>query len=452
MKNASWMIALLVGVVAGVAIDRTIGGSGASRPQPSRPAPTAPAAARPAAPGGAAPTPSTTVAKVSIRDDDPARGPAGAPITIALFSDFQCPFCARVEPTLKQVEQAFPGSVRVVWKHQPLPATMHPQARPAAEAAEAAREQGKFWEMHDRLFESQRSLSPELYESTARALGLDVERFKRSLAAHAGGPRIDEDQRLAASVGATATPTLYVNCRRIEGAYPFDSIKPILDEEIRTAGALAKAGKSGPELYAAACEENLKKFPPTPVAGAPSLVPGGKAAVTVRADDPVKGKATASVTVVEFSDFQCPYCARATPTVNEMEAAFPQDVRVVWKHFPLSFHANAMPAALAAEAAREQGGSAKFWAMHDKLFANQAALSEAAYTQYARELGLDLARFRRDMESPKLKARVQEDAALAQRLGVNGTPTFIVNGERASTNSLRPTIERQLAQAKTAVK
>ena len=106
------------------------------------------------------------------------------------------------------------------------------------------------------------------------------------------------------------------------------------------------------------------------------------------------------MTMVVFSDFQCPYCARATPAVKEHRDAYPNDVRIVWKHLPLPFHPNAMPAALAAEAAREQGGAPKFWAMHDKLFANQAALSEATYEQYARELGLDQARFKKDLADP----------------------------------------------------
>ena len=452
MKQVSWLVALVVGIVLGVSADRMMGGAGSARPaSPTRPAP-AGAAARPSAP----PTPVTTAAKVPLRSDDPARDPEGAKVTIVLFSDFQCPYCARVEPIVRQVEQAYPGAVRIVWKHQPLPATMHPQARPAAEAAEAAREQGKFWEMHDKLFASQRALSPELYESAARDLGLDVERFKQSLASHSGAARIDEDQKLAASVGASATPTLYVNCRRIEGAYPFDSIKPILDDEVRKSDALAREGKAGAALYDAVCEDNVKKYRATPAAGAaaaaapaPAAIPGGRSAIPVRQDDPVKGKAMAPVTMVLFSDFQCPYCARATPAVKEIESVYPNDVLIVWKHFPLPFHPNAMPAALAAEAAREQGGPAKFWAMHDKLFANQAALSEATYEQYARELGLDVARFRRDLASPKLRARVEEDAQLAQRIGMNGTPTFVVNGERVvGSGALRPAVDRQLALAR----
>ncbi len=419
------------------------------------------AAPRPAAQGneGPPPLPATSAARVPLRKDDPVRGPADAKVTIAVFSDFQCPFCARLQPTLRQIEQAFPGAVRISWKHLPLPPTMHPQARPAAEAAEAAREQGKFWEMHDRLFAAQRSLSPELYRATARELGLDAARFDAALASHAGAVRIDEDLRLAASVAANATPTLFVNCRRVEGAYPFESLKPLIEEELRKADALARSGRPAAELYEAACAENLRLFGggapaaavPAAAAPSPAAAAGGADAVPIRRDDPVRGRAGAPLTVVLFSDFQCPYCARAEPSVRAVEAAYPADVRVVWKHLPLPMHPNAMPAALAAEAARVQGGGVKFWAMHDRLFSNQGALSEATYERYARELGLDLTRFRRDMADPALRARVEEDARLAQRLGVNGTPTFLVNGERVvGADGLRATVDRLVAQARQA--
>jgi protein-disulfide isomerase len=405
----------------------------------------------PRPPPKAPPAPAASAARVPLRPDDPARGPASAKVTIALFSDFQCPFCSRVEPTLRQLEQAFPGQLRVVWKHRPLP--FHKEARPASEAAEAAREQGKFWEMHDRLMAHQSSLSASLFESTAREIGLDLPRFKKALEAHAGARRIDEDGALASSVGASGTPTLFINCRRLAGAYPFETFKPIVEEELRKADALARGGKSGPALYGALCDENVKRFGAAaaaqPASPQPTVLPGGAAAVPLRPDDPVKGRAGAPVTLVLFSDFQCPFCARANPAVKEIEDAYPGQVRIAWKHLPLPMHKNAVPAALATEAARAQGGSAKFWAMHDKLFANQGALSADAFEGYARGLGLDLARFRADLASPKLRARVDEDAQLAAKLGISATPTFVVNGERVvGSGGLRGAVERQLAQAK----
>jgi protein-disulfide isomerase len=176
--------------------------------------------------------------------------------------------------------------------------------------------------------------------------------------------------------------------------------------------------------------------------------PTTNVAVPLRADDPARGGQRALVTVVEFSDFQCPFCSRALPAVQELEKAYGRDVRVVWKHLPLSFHPNAMPAAIAAEAAREQG---KFWEMHDKLFADQAALSPATYEKYAKELGLDLARFRAAMQASATRARVEADAAAAASAGVTGTPSFVVNGDVVlGSTALREAVDRQLGKARLA--
>jgi protein-disulfide isomerase len=405
--------------------------------QPDRPAP-----------------PPAQAAKVTIRPDDPARGPEAAKLTIVVFSEFQCPFCARVEPTLKRIQETWPEAVRIVWKHQPLP--FHPQARPAALAAEAARAQGKFWELHDRLFANQAALAPERYEEWAKELGLDLERFRRDAAADETKARVDEDQRLAAQVGAQGTPTLFLNCRKVVGALPFESFQPIVEEELKKAdAAIAGGAKPGPALYERLCDANLKalgqgaRAEPAPPPAAPPALDAKALAAAVRADDPVRGARQAPVTVLVFSDFQCPFCSRAVPTIERIEAAYRDDVRIVWKHQPLAFHANAVPAALAAEAAREQG---KFWEMHDKLFENQRDLSAATLERLARELGLDEARFRAAMGDPRLKARIEQDRALAEKVGASGTPTFIVGGERVvgavPFDTMKPVIDRQLALAK----
>jgi protein-disulfide isomerase len=406
-----------------------------------------PAGAAPAAPRA----PPAQAAKVSFRADDPARGPATAKVTVVLFSDFQCPFCARMEPTLRGLEAAWPGLVRVVWKHQPLP--FHAQAFPAAMAAEAARAQGKFWPMHDKLFANQAALASAPYARWAGELGLDVARFEKDLSSSAARARIEEDQRLAAQVGAQGTPTSFLNCRKLVGALPLESFRAAVEEELRKADAAIAAGvKPGPALYERLCEENVKTLaaaPPAPVPpeAAPAPALDAKAVLReVRADDPARGKRGAPLTVLVFSDFECPFCSRALPTLKQIEQTYRDDVRIVWKHQPLPFHKNALPAALAAEAARQQG---KFWEMHDKMFENQRDLSQASLERLAGELGLDLARFRAATQDPALRARVEQDQALAQRLGANGTPTFIVGGERVvgalPFESFRPVIDRQLA-------
>ena len=379
--------------------------------------------------GGAAPSPQapppppSSASKVPVRPDDPVKGPKAAKVTLVVFSDFQCPFCARVEPTLKQLEETYRSDLRVVWKNQPL--AMHPQAMPAALAAEAAREQGKFWPMHDLMFANQQQLAPPMYEQWAKQLGLDLRRFKAAMASPAARARVEEDMRLGNSVGASGTPTSFVNCRQLVGAVPIDAFKRLVDEEVRKADGLLKKGvKLDGGFSDRICDENVKAVASAAPAGP---APAAPQPVAVRPDDPVRGNPRAPVTVVEFSDFQCPFCSRALPTLKQVEQGYGNQVRVVWKHQPLAMHPQAMPAALAAEAAREQG---KFWEMHDKLFQNQQALDPQSLERYARELGLDLARFRGAQADPRLRARVEEDQALAARLGITGTPTFVVNGEK----------------------
>jgi protein-disulfide isomerase len=392
-----------------------------------------------------APPPSAPAApaasRIPVRADDPVRGPKVAKVTVVLFSDFQCPFCGRVEPTLKQISEAYPGDVRIVWKHQPLP--MHPSAMPAAEAAEAAHEQRKFWEMHDRMFAAQQQLSPAQYETWARELHLDLGKFRGSIEQHRSRGRIEEDVKLASAVGATATPTLFLNCRQVVGARPFEELKGIIDQEIEKASDLISAGtKLDGAFYDEMCDRNVKAV----VAQAPAPAPA--VAVPLRSDDPMRGNARAPVTIVVFSDFQCPFCVRAEDTLGEVRKAYGEKIRIAWKHQPLSIHPNAFPAAVASEAAREQG---KFWEMHDRMFANQAALSAESYERWARELGLDVDRFRRSLQERKLAQRVADDASLGSRIGAGGTPTFFVNGERVlgavSFEQMKVVIDRQLGRS-----
>jgi protein-disulfide isomerase len=145
------------------------------------------------------------------------------------------------------------------------------------------------------------------------------------------------------------------------------------------------------------------------------------------AGSPVKGSPRAPVTIVVFSDFQCPFCGRAEPTVKQLEDEYKDKLKVVWKNQPLPFHPNAMPAAKAAMAANKQG---KFWEMHDKLFSNQQALGDAIYAQYAKELGLDMAKFNADLNSPEIAQSIQKDMQEGASLGANGTPTFFINGRQ----------------------
>jgi len=140
---------------------------------------------------------------------------------------------------------------------------------------------------------------------------------------------------------------------------------------------------------------------------------------------PVLGPNNALVTIVEFSDFQCPFCSRVEDTVRQIRQRYGNDVRIVWKNAPLPFHDRATPAAEAAMAANAQG---KFWEMHDVLYQNQRALADADLERYAQQIGLDMTRFRADMQAHRHTAAIDADKALAQRVNAQGTPNFFING------------------------
>ncbi len=159
---------------------------------------------------------------------------------------------------------------------------------------------------------------------------------------------------------------------------------------------------------------------------------------------PFLGRADAPVEIVEFSDFQCPYCARVKPMTEEILRQYPDQVKVVFKNFPLSSHEHAKPAALAAMAAQNQG---KFWEFHDELFAAQRELSRDKIMAIARDLDLDMNQFQRDIRSRELSRRLQKDMQDGQQAGVRGTPTIFVNGmllEQRSPENLQKMVEEAL--------
>jgi protein-disulfide isomerase len=193
---------------------------------------------------------------------------------------------------------------------------------------------------------------------------------------------------------------------------------PVAPKEIEIAAREAKAGKTFDEIYAAVQHPAVNPAP-APDPGKPHRMP-------VSSATPVRGNANAKVTIVEFSDFQCPFCGRVEPTLKEVMSTYGKDVRIVWRNEPLPFHEHAMEAAEAAMAAHAQG---KFWPMHDKLFENQQTLDRASLDKYATEVGLDMGKYKAAMEQHTAKDKIQEDTAAGLAAGANGTPGFFINGE-----------------------
>ena len=193
---------------------------------------------------------------------------------------------------------------------------------------------------------------------------------------------------------------------------PFDAIKDRLKPVVKQQGAREQLAKM---------LDDLKKKHGVKVTLEPPELPR----IDVEAKGPAKGPAGAKVTIVEFSDFQCPYCGREAPVIQKLTDEYKDQVRLVFRHYPLNFHPMAQKAAEAAACAADQN---KFWEMHDKMFANQQKLEVPALKGYAKELGLDTGKFDKCLDAGEKKQLVDDDQKAGNDAGVNGTPAFFVNG------------------------
>lgn len=389
-------------------------------------------------------------ASVPISSKDPSWGKRTAPVTLVVFEDFQCPFCAKFRTTLAAVKETYGADkVRVVWKHYPLP--FHKEARPAAIAAEAVFRLGgsrAFWSFHDAAFANQSDLTQASFERWATEAGVDVTRFRALQVDPSVAAKVDADAALAKSVGVQGTPNTFVNGFLLTGAQPLEKVTSLVDTEMASAQRAIAAGTPADRVYSRLSQENKSRNPPPKKEAAPEdeekvwTVPVG--------DSPARGPATAKVTIVMFSDFQCPFCARAETTLTQLRETYGDKIRIVWKDNPLSFHKQAAPAAHFALEARAQKGDAGFWAAHDLLFKNQKALSDEDLASYAAELKLDVSRVRRAIQTEKHKASISADQRLADQLGAKGTPTFYINGHKLAgaqpIDKFKTWIDRELAR------
>jgi protein-disulfide isomerase len=389
------------------------------------------------APSGAPAAQPIAVYRVPL-DGLPSMGNADALVTIVEFTDYECPYCQRAEKTIAQVRTTYGDSVRVVVAELPLP--FHSRARPAALAALAADAQGKFEPMHQHLFALAGSLSDGAIAGAAQGAGLDMARFDADRAAAPLGP----SEQLAKRLGVNGTPTFFIDGRHVVGAQTFETFRDVIDERLAAARSLVTGGTRARDVYAALTAggaDHVAEEPKDDGAGCgdkncndgPDDEPatGDKVEAVPIDGAPARGPANASITIVSFGDFECPFSAKAEATLRAVEQAHPGDVRVIFKNQPLPMHSYARPAAIAAMAADAQG---HFWEFHDQLYAhaNQGGgtLDRAAFEKIAAGIGLDAARFAHDLDDPKIAALVAHDQADAETLEVKGTPTFFVNGRR----------------------
>lgn len=352
----------------------------------------------------------------------PARGPADAKVTLVLWSDFECGQCRDAESALQAVLQTYPREVRLLWKNRPIPD--HPEGMLAAEAALAAAQQGKFWPMHDLLFERPRKDRPTL-NALAERLALALPPFYKALDERSYAAQVAADLELADRVGVRDLPTVFMNGRPlIRDQLTVEVLKAKVRAELQRVDELLASGRSRVGLYESLVgrgrtgipEPTLSELPPLPV-GRYYVEPGSS---------PARGPADAPITLILFADFQCPYCARFEGTLAQLRARYTDKLRIVWKDAPDPEHSDALGAHQAARAAGEQG---RFWEMHDKLVANPYLLDRATMERYAKELGLDLEKFRSALLQGRFRRAIWEDTEYGTSLaGPAGTPIVFVNG------------------------
>lgn len=328
------------------------------------------------------------------------RGSGKAPVTVMVFSDFESFPCARSAAVLAGILGAN-RDVRLIFKH--APAATNPNAMLAHEAVLAAGAQGKFWEMHDVLFANQQHLTRADLVGYAKQIGLNLPAFEQALDRHTYLPVIESDLAEAKGLGVTTTPTFFVNGRRLVGPQGYAALEAVI------ASVLAGVPPS-------------QRVPEEIVASGPTQQINLENA-------PTRGLASAPVSLVEFSDFECPFCAQATPVVKDLLAVYPTQVRFAFKNYPLPMHKESP---LAHEAALAAGAQGKFWEMHDLVFSTQDKLSRDDLIAKANQLGLDVPRLTRDLDSHRFKLQVDADRQEGNRLGVDGTPFFFINGHAIS--------------------
>jgi protein-disulfide isomerase len=374
-------------------------------------------------------------------------GPADAPVTVVAWSDYACGYCARVQATLDQLSRLYPGQLR--WVHRTLP--LDEDYTLAAEASLAAAAQGKFRPMDDQLYALRGHVTRAEAELVARQLGLDMIRFRADLDAGTYRGEIRDDTKAAEQLGITGTPEFFINGRSVSGNQPLKVFVDVVDEELARAHK-ASAAKPA-DLYEALVAQGK---PSADSANAEheevDLDPSRPYRVGLGLPGHQLGPDDALITIVAWTDFQCPYCQRQTDGLVRARKKYGNQLRIIVRHFPLTSHRQAQLAAEAAVAAAEQG---KFWPFHDLLWKHFGKVSRADLEAHAKAAGLDMAKFRAALDDRRYYDAVMAETAAAASLGVTATPTMFINGQpivgSRDDDDLDRILDAHLGSAKSAI-
>lgn len=346
-----------------------------------------------------------SVAAAGLAADPPA---ASTPaVRIEVFSDFQCPFCKQFAQPIRQLQENGVEGVPTSVEFRNFPLGFHPNAQLAAQAVLAAREQGKFWEMHDLLFANQSALQRDQLSAYAQQLGLDMPRFLADLDSERLKKTIDAEKAEGAKRGVQGTPTFFVNGKSYSGTKTFEQLKQIVQSEQRRSWSVSEL-----------TDDLLSKGP----TGAP-------------------------VTLEFFADLESPVTRPASIVLEELMSRYPSAIRLQFRNFPLSFHPQA---GLAHEAAMDAAREGHFWEFASFILDHQDSINEPELVAYAGRVGLDQFKFAERLRQRRYTGRVDADLDEGAKRGIRGSPVIFVNGKRIdgvpSLQVLTGYVEAELAK------
>jgi protein-disulfide isomerase len=401
-------------------------------------------------------------------------GPENAKLTMVVFSDFECPFCQKYATSARALAKQFDKDLRSVYVMFPLNndcndalnKPFHPKACVAAEAAYAAKEQGKFWEMHDFLFQHQRDMTPESIVEFATAQGMDAAKIKDAIDNGVYTAQIKAQASQLIPTNSRGTPTVFINGKKAlnvrwdDPAQAGEFLKGLLNptEEKKTevkpsvtnAAALTQdfiVLDDGTRLEErlqniatrlAAIEIKSPNAPPKPKGPDPNKPYNFKLE-----GRPMLGPAAAPVTMVVFSDLTCPFCGQMSKVYEGLQKQYPEQLRVVFKSVVNPNHSFSLESLKAAQLAQ---GAGKFWEMHDAVFENREKLSLDLLKELAQKNGVDPAKFDEAMKDKSPGPVISEDLKEADANGIMSTPTVFING-RFQTDTSKDGLEASIKKA-----
>jgi protein-disulfide isomerase len=353
---------------------------------------------------------------------------------LIVYADFQCPFCKKFSTTLNDLFRKQRRTVSIVYRHFPLP--FHEYAMPAARASECVASiggNGAFWAFEKAIFSEETSA----YDRIARTL-VDPVRFSSCMQGTAVTMKIQSNMDAVSSV-VYGTPTTFVidrktgTVKRVAGAVPLERVTAAIDEAQRGIEDVVPQPSTVPSILP-------PSNPPSSASSSSASNIGSAQLPPVTAEDHVLGSQMARITLIEYVDFECPFCKRHHATMQKIHAAYPSDVRIVFRHFPLSFHQNAMQAAEAAECVSALGGNDAFWRFVDSLFGSTLPVGKTLgdmLPAYAFSAGVSEADLTSCLAAHTYASRIQAQENAGMSAGVSGTPnSYLLDSKTGGVQKL----------------